>query len=92
LLGDLAWFEPLVLAETGEELVLPEGWRALRSKRYGGTVVTLASSHEAGGVPMAPSKDDKRASAAKGPGPIEPAPSEPAQVSRQSRKVRTAQE
>jgi 16S rRNA (guanine966-N2)-methyltransferase len=75
LLGDLAPFEPLVLAETGEELVLPEGWRALRSKRYGGTVVTLASSHEADGALMASSKDDERASAAKGPGPIGPASS-----------------
>lgn len=51
LLAGLAPFEPLVLAETGEELVLPEGWWALRSKRYGGTVVTLASSHEADGAP-----------------------------------------
>ena len=42
LLGALAPLGPLVLAETGDELVLPDGWRALRSKRYGGTVVTLA--------------------------------------------------
>ena len=42
LLGYLAPLQPLLLAETGEELVLPGAWRALRSKRYGGTVVTLA--------------------------------------------------
>ncbi len=42
LLGYLAPLDPLLMAETGEELVLPGGWRALRSKRYGGTVVTLA--------------------------------------------------
>ena len=42
LLASLARFQPLVVAETGDDLVLPAGWRALRSKRYGGTVVTLA--------------------------------------------------
>jgi 16S rRNA (guanine966-N2)-methyltransferase len=42
LLGYLAPLHPLVVTETGEELPLPTGWRALRSKRYGGTVVTLA--------------------------------------------------
>jgi 16S rRNA (guanine966-N2)-methyltransferase len=42
LLGYLAPLDPLLMAETGEELSLPGGWRALRSKRYGGTVVTLA--------------------------------------------------
>jgi 16S rRNA (guanine966-N2)-methyltransferase len=42
LLDNLAPIRPLVVAETGAELVLPDGWRALRSKRYGGTVVTLA--------------------------------------------------
>ncbi len=42
LLASLAQFQPLVVAETGDELDLPAGWRALRSKRYGGTVVTLA--------------------------------------------------
>lgn len=46
LLGSLAPLGPLVLAETGEELVLPDGWQALRSKRYGGTVVTLARPRE----------------------------------------------
>lgn len=46
LLGSLAPLGPLVLAETGDELVLPDGWRALRSKRYGGTVVTLARPFE----------------------------------------------
>jgi 16S rRNA (guanine966-N2)-methyltransferase len=42
LLSQLAPLGPLVLAETGDELVLPGGWQALRAKRYGGTVVTLA--------------------------------------------------
>jgi 16S rRNA (guanine966-N2)-methyltransferase len=42
LLGSLVPLRPLVLAETAEELVLPAPWQALRSKRYGGTVVTLA--------------------------------------------------
>jgi 16S rRNA (guanine966-N2)-methyltransferase len=42
LLGYLAPFEPFLLAETGDELELPPEWRTLRSKRYGGTVVTLA--------------------------------------------------
>jgi 16S rRNA (guanine966-N2)-methyltransferase len=42
LLGQLGPLGPLLLAETGGDLVLPAGWRALRSRRYGGTVVTLA--------------------------------------------------
>jgi 16S rRNA (guanine966-N2)-methyltransferase len=42
LLDSLARFRPLLVAETGNDLALPVGWRALRSKRYGGTVVTLA--------------------------------------------------
>ena len=42
LLGCLAPLGPVVLAETGEDLALPQTWEALRSKRYGGTVVTLA--------------------------------------------------
>jgi 16S rRNA (guanine966-N2)-methyltransferase len=42
LLGYLAPLDPLLMAETGEKLELPGSWRALRSKRYGGTVVTLA--------------------------------------------------
>ncbi|HXW82665.1 MAG TPA: RsmD family RNA methyltransferase [Acidimicrobiales bacterium] len=40
----LAPLEPVVLAETGDNLVLPPGWQALRSKRYGGSVITLARS------------------------------------------------
>jgi 16S rRNA (guanine966-N2)-methyltransferase len=47
LLGLLAQLRPLVLAETGSELALPPGWLALRAKRYGGTVVTLARFSEA---------------------------------------------
>ncbi len=42
LLDSLARFRPLVVAETGDDLALPAGWRALRARRYGGTVVTLA--------------------------------------------------
>jgi len=45
LLDSLAPLRPLVVAESGAELSLPDGWRALRSKRYGGTVVTLARPH-----------------------------------------------
>ena len=44
LLGLLAPLKPLVLAETGEDLVLPPGWVVLRSKHYGGSVITLARS------------------------------------------------
>jgi 16S rRNA (guanine966-N2)-methyltransferase len=47
LLARLAHLRPLVLAETGSELALPPGWLALRAKRYGGTVVTLARFSEA---------------------------------------------
>jgi 16S rRNA (guanine966-N2)-methyltransferase len=47
LLARLAPLRPLVLAETGSELALPPGWLALRAKRYGGTVVTLARFSEA---------------------------------------------
>jgi 16S rRNA G966 N2-methylase RsmD len=47
LLDSLAPIRPLVVAETGAELDLPEGWEALRSKRYGGTVVTLARRTQA---------------------------------------------
>ena len=46
LLERLADLRPLVLAETGSELALPPGWLALRAKRYGGTVVTLARFSE----------------------------------------------
>jgi 16S rRNA (guanine966-N2)-methyltransferase len=46
LLERLAHLRSLVLAETGSELALPPGWRALRAKRYGGTVVTLARFSE----------------------------------------------
>jgi 16S rRNA (guanine966-N2)-methyltransferase len=46
LLERLAHLRPLVLAETGSDLVLPPGWLALRAKRYGGTVVTLARFSE----------------------------------------------
>jgi 16S rRNA (guanine966-N2)-methyltransferase len=46
LLTILGPLKPLVLGETGEDLVLPPGWLALRSKRYGGSVVTLARSSE----------------------------------------------
>jgi 16S rRNA (guanine966-N2)-methyltransferase len=91
LLAGLAPFEPLVVAETGEELVLPVGWRALRSKRYGGTVVTLASSHEADGAPTARCEDDQEARR-----PTEPAKragrSEPAEPKgEESPAVRTAE-
>jgi 16S rRNA (guanine966-N2)-methyltransferase len=46
LLERLEHLRPLVLAETGSELALPSGWLALRAKRYGGTVVTLARFSE----------------------------------------------
>ncbi len=46
LLAVLAPLKPLVLAETGEDLVLPPGWLVLRSKHYGGSVITLARSRE----------------------------------------------
>ena len=52
LLASLARFQPLVVAETGDELDLPAGWRALRSKRYGGTVVTLARQSQSDERPV----------------------------------------
>jgi 16S rRNA (guanine966-N2)-methyltransferase len=42
LLNELARYSPLVMMETGAEPQLPKDWQALRSKRYGGTLVTLA--------------------------------------------------
>lgn len=41
LLGALASDRPLVVMESGGDTELPGGWDVLRSKRYGGTVVTL---------------------------------------------------
>lgn len=41
LLRALALHDPLVLMETGSPLELPEGWEAIRVKRYGSTLVTL---------------------------------------------------
>lgn len=41
LLAALAPLAPLVLVETGGPLVLPEGWEAVKVKRYGTTLVTL---------------------------------------------------
>ena len=46
LFGALAPLGPLVVAETGDVLAVPDGWTALRSRRYGGTVVTLARPNE----------------------------------------------
>ena len=46
LFGALAPLRPLVLCETGGDLAVPDGWTALRSRRYGGTVVTLARPNE----------------------------------------------
>ena len=46
LLERLAHLRPLVLAETGCGARPPPGWLALRAKRYGGTVVTLARFSE----------------------------------------------
>ena len=46
LLVRLEHLRPLVLAETGSDLALAPGWQALRAKRYGGTVVTLARFSE----------------------------------------------
>jgi 16S rRNA (guanine966-N2)-methyltransferase len=42
LLDEVARYSPLVLMETGAEPTLPPPWEALRSRRYGGTLVTLA--------------------------------------------------
>jgi 16S rRNA (guanine966-N2)-methyltransferase len=44
LFAVLAPLAPVVLAETGDDLVVPPGWQALRSKHYGGSVITLARS------------------------------------------------
>jgi 16S rRNA (guanine966-N2)-methyltransferase len=37
----------LVVAESGSEIALPEGWVATRSRRYGGTLVTVARKTDA---------------------------------------------
>ncbi len=50
LLNELARYSPLVLMETGAEPLLPAPWQALRSKRYGGTLVTLARLRDRGEV------------------------------------------
>jgi len=50
LLNELARYSPLVMMETGAEPQLPPGWQALRSKRYGGTLVTLAQLRDRGEV------------------------------------------
>jgi 16S rRNA (guanine966-N2)-methyltransferase len=42
LLAALAPFGALLVTETGQELELPEGWRPVKVKRYGATLVTLA--------------------------------------------------
>jgi 16S rRNA (guanine966-N2)-methyltransferase len=44
LFAVLAPLGPIVLAETGDDLVVPPEWQALRSKHYGGSVITLARS------------------------------------------------
>jgi 16S rRNA (guanine966-N2)-methyltransferase len=46
LLAELAPLAPMVVMQAGEEPALPEGWSVSRSKRYGTTVVTLASPKE----------------------------------------------
>jgi 16S rRNA G966 N2-methylase RsmD len=48
LLSELARYSPLLLMETGAEPELPPAWLALRSKRYGGTLVTLARLRDRG--------------------------------------------
>jgi 16S rRNA (guanine966-N2)-methyltransferase len=50
LLNELARYSPLVMMETGAEPQLPPSWQALRSKRYGGTLVTLAQLRDRGEV------------------------------------------
>jgi 16S rRNA (guanine966-N2)-methyltransferase len=50
LLSELARYSPLLLMETGAEPELPPAWLALRSKRYGGTLVTLARLRDRGEV------------------------------------------
>jgi 16S rRNA (guanine966-N2)-methyltransferase len=42
LLSALERLAPLVVLETGGEVELPAPWRAVRARRYGGTLVTLA--------------------------------------------------
>ena len=37
----------LVVLESGAEIAAPEGWEVLRSKRYGGTIVTVARPERA---------------------------------------------
>lgn len=46
LLARLVGLAPLVVLQTGGEPALPAGWRSLRSKRYGTTVVTLTCPNE----------------------------------------------
>ena len=38
----------LVVIESGRDIDLPSGWETHRVKRYGGTVVTVASPHRSG--------------------------------------------
>jgi len=40
----------LVVVESDSPIDLPEGWVAIRTKRYGGTVVTLSQQREAAAV------------------------------------------
>jgi 16S rRNA (guanine966-N2)-methyltransferase len=42
LLGGLVTGAPLLLSETGGDFELPSTWEVLKSRRYGGTLVTLA--------------------------------------------------
>ena len=42
LLGAVTAWAALVVAETGGELEVPEGWVVARQRRYGATVVTVA--------------------------------------------------
>ena len=48
LLTGVASHRPLVLIETGQAPELPAGWHLLRSKRYGGTLVTLTCLDDRG--------------------------------------------
>lgn len=48
LLSALAPKAPVVMAETSEALELPPGWHVLKSKRYGGTLITLACLRDRG--------------------------------------------
>lgn len=57
LLAALAPLAPSVLMETSREPELPEPWRAVKAKRYGGTLITLAQLSDPvdqAGVPQAP--------------------------------------